>query len=142
MDADKILEKLIKWLSDPRGREMLKTIVYLVFPLIVLIMLRGTARRRATQKASSTIEPKIRPATTESLTSTETIRETKIKHERKMAQELQQAFGREGSPLARAERAQGLPAKSEAAPKSESSGTTQKKMLQEELLKLFLRRSE
>jgi hypothetical protein len=142
MDADKILEKLMRWLSDPRGREMLKTIVYLVFPLIVLLMVRGAARRRATQKPSSTIQPKIRPATTESLTPTETFRETKIRHEKKMAQELQQAFGREGSILAKAKRAQSLTAKSKAAPKSESPDTTQKKMLQEELLKLFSRRPE
>ena len=142
MDANEVLERLMKWLSDPRGREILKTIVYLVFPLIVLLMVRGAARRRATQKPSSTIQPKIRPPTTESLTPTETIRETRIRHQKKMAEELQQAFGRESSILAKAKRAQGLTAKSKAVPKSESPDTTQKKILQEELLKLFSRRPE
>ena len=67
MDGDKILEKLMRWLADPKGREMFKTIVYLILPLFVLLALRNIARRRPVEKTSSTIDPKIRPSSYESL---------------------------------------------------------------------------
>jgi len=140
MDTDQVLEKLIKWLSDPRGREMVKTIVYLVFPLIVLLMLRGAARRRTPVKTSSAIQPKIRPATTESLSPAESIKETMAREQKKMARELQEVFGREDSLLAKARSNQVLPAASKTSRPSESPESNQRKMLQEELLKLFSRR--
>jgi hypothetical protein len=140
MDTERIIERLIRWLSDPRGREMLKTIVYLVFPLIVLFMLRGVARRRKTEKRSPSIRPGIRPPTTESLSPAETLKETKARHQEKIARELQEVLGREDSLLARARRNQDPSASSRAARPSEPLESNQKKMIQEELLKLFSRR--
>jgi flagellar biosynthesis/type III secretory pathway M-ring protein FliF/YscJ len=140
MDTDKILEKLIRWLSDPKGREMVKTLIYLVFPLLVLLLLRGAARRRTTDKTSSAIQPQFRPATTESLTPTETIKETTVRHQKKMAREMREAFGREESLLAKARKNQAPPAPSKASHPSKSPEPNQRKMLQEELLKLFTRR--
>ncbi|MEJ2364544.1 MAG: hypothetical protein P8017_07665 [Deltaproteobacteria bacterium] len=67
MDADKILEKLMRWLADPKGREMFKTIVYLIVPLFILIALRNIARRRPAEKTSTKIDPRIRPSSYESL---------------------------------------------------------------------------
>ena len=40
MDIEKIIEILRKWLSDPKGREMFKNIVFLVLPIVVLLGLR------------------------------------------------------------------------------------------------------
>ena len=140
MDTEKVIERVIRWLSDPRGREMLTTLVYLLFPLIVLLMLRGVARRRKAEKKSSAIQPGIRPATTESLTSTENIRETMVRQQKKIAQELQEVFGREDSLLAKTRRNKVLPSASRASGPSEPPESNQKKMMQEELLKLFSRR--
>ena len=140
MDTDKILEKIMRWLTEPRAREMVKTIIYLVIPLFVLLMLRGVARRRATEKTSSAIQPKIRSGTTESLTSTESVKETMARQQKKIARELREVFGQEDSLLARAKRNQTTPAESKVSSPSESPESNERKMLQEELLKLFSRR--
>ena len=67
MDFDKLIEKLMKWLSDPKWREMAKTFLYLIFPLLVLVILRRATRRRPTEKTSSALKPKLRPSTTEKI---------------------------------------------------------------------------
>jgi hypothetical protein len=72
MDTDKIVEKIIKWLSDPKGREMFKTIVYVVLPLFLLLAFRRAGRRRPAEESSTAIEPKIRPASYDSSSATET----------------------------------------------------------------------
>jgi len=140
MDIDKILEKIIKWLADPRGRKMLRTLIFLVFPLFVLFMLRSAARRRTTEKTSSAIQPKIRPVTTESLTRTESVRETMARHQKKMSRELQEVFGREERLLTKTSRKELVPDADKASRPSEHPESSQKTMLQEELLKLFSRR--
>jgi hypothetical protein len=141
MDADKVLEKVMKWLSDPKGREMFKTIVYLIFPLIVILTLRSVARRRTTEKKSSAaIQPQLRPATTESLTPTENIKETMARERKKISLELREAFGREESLLGKARKSQARPAASKTSRPPESPESNERKMLQEELLKLFSRR--
>lgn len=76
MDTEKIIEKLIKWLSDPKGRELFKTIVYVILPLFFLLALRSAGRRRPAEKSSTAIEPKIRPATYDSPSATESLKET------------------------------------------------------------------
>ena len=119
---------------------MVKTIVYLVFPLIVILMLRGAARRRTPVKTSAAIEPKIRPATTESLSATESVKETKAREQKKMARELRDVFGREDSLLAKAKSHQASAAASNTSRPSESPEPNQRNVLQEELLKLFSRR--
>ena len=140
MDIEKVIEKLMRWLSDPQGREMLKNIIYLVFPLIVLFMLRGVARRRTTEKKSSAIQPAIRPSTAETLTTAESLRETMAKHQKKIARELQEVLGREDRLMAKARRNQDPSASPRASRPSEPLESNQKKMVQEELLKLFSRR--
>ena len=112
----------------------------MVFPLFVLLMLRGVARRRAAEKTSSAIQPKIRPGTTESPTSTESIKETMGRQQKKIARELREVFGQEDRLLAKAKRNQTKPAESKALSPPESPESNERKMLQEELLKLFSRR--
>jgi hypothetical protein len=73
MDTDKIVEKIIKWLSDPKGREMFKTIVYVVLPLFLLLAFRRAGRRRPAEKSSTAIEPKIRPASYDSPSTIESL---------------------------------------------------------------------
>jgi hypothetical protein len=142
MDADKILEKLMKWLADPKGREMLKTVVYLIIPLFLLIGLRNIARRAPAEKKTTTIDPKVRPSSYEALRTTESLRETQAREQKKIDRELQELFGRKDTVLAgtRKEFSQATPDK-RAVP-AESVQSDEKNIIQEELLKLFFRRQK
>ena len=139
MDASEILEKLMKWLSDPRGRETLRTIVYLVLPIVLLIGLRSAARRKSPEKSSRVIKPKVRPSTHESPRVTESLKETRAREQKKIEKELQEVFGRKDSVLARAKKEFNRSGRQESS-RAKSPETNEKKMLQEELLKLFTRR--
>jgi hypothetical protein len=142
MDTDKILEKLMRWLADPKGREMFKTIVYLIIPLFLLIGLRNIARRRPTDKSSSTIDPRIRPSSYESLQTAETLKDTQAREQKKINNELHEVFGRKDTVLARARRELGTSTADKPKVPSESPQADEKNVLQEELLKLFLRRQK
>jgi len=142
MDTDKIFEKLMRWLSDPKGREMFKTIVYLIIPFFLYLGLRNMARRRPAEKSSATIDPRIRPSSYETLKSTESLRETQAKEQKKIDKELQEVFGRKDTVLARARKELNKPTADKPAVPSESVRSDEKNILQEELLKLFLRRQK
>ncbi|UCG21629.1 MAG: hypothetical protein JSU80_03355 [Deltaproteobacteria bacterium] len=142
MDTDKILEKLMRWLSDPKGREMFKTIVYLIIPLFLYIGLRNIARRRPAEKSSSTIDPRIRPSSYESLKATESLRDTQAKEQKKIDKEMQELFGRKDTVMARARKEFDKSTADKPAVPSESVQSDEKNILQEELLKLFLRRQK
>ena len=142
MDGDKILEKLMRWLADPKGREMFKTIVYLIIPLLVLIALRNIARRRPAEKTSTTIDPRIRPSSYESLRASESLRETQAKEQKKIDEDLQAVFGRKDTVLARARKEFSTSTEDKPAVHSESVQADNKNILQEELLRLFLRRQK
>lgn len=130
----------MRWLSDPKGREMFKTIVYLIIPLFLLIGLRNAARRRPAEKSSTTIDPKIRPSSYESLTYAESLKETQARERKKIDKELQEFFGRKDSVLSRARKEFNRSKATKPTPPSESPEPNEKKILQEELLKLFSRR--
>ncbi len=132
----------MKWLADPKGREMFKNIVYLIIPLFLIIGLRNIARRRPAEKTSTTIDPRIRPSSYEALRSTESLRETQAKEHKKIDQELQEVFGRKDTVLARARKEFGKSTADESAVPSESLQSDEKNILQEELLKLFMRRQK
>ena len=140
MDTEKIIEKLIKWLSDPKGREMFKTIVYVVLPLFLLLAFRRAGRRRPAEKSSTAIEPKIRPASYDSPSTIESLKETWSREQKKVEKELREVFGREDSVLARAKREFNRSTAPKEARPAEAPERNEKKMLQEELLKLFSRR--
>jgi len=142
MDTDKILEKLMRWLADPKGREMFKTIVYLIIPLFLLIGLRNMARRRPAEKTSATIDPKIRPSSYETLRTTESIRETQAKEQKKINEELKEVFGRKDTVLAKTRKEFSTSSEGKSAAPSESFQSDEKNIIQEELLKLFLRRQK
>ena len=140
MDTEKIIEKLMEWLSDPKGREMFKTIVYVVVPLFLLLAFRRAGRRRPAEKSSTAIEPKIRPASYDSLSTTESLNETWSREQKKVERELREVFGREDSVLPRAKREFNRSTAPQKARPAESPERSEKKTLQEELLKLFSRR--
>jgi hypothetical protein len=140
VDTEKIIEKLMEWLSDPKGREMFKTIVYVVVPLFLLFAFRRAGRRRPAEKSSTAIEPKIRPASDDSLSTIESLNETWSREQKKVERELREVFGREDSVLARAKREFNRATAPKKAQPAESPERNEKKMLQEELLKLFSRR--
>jgi hypothetical protein len=142
MDTDKILEKLMKWLADPKSREMFKTIVYLIIPLFLIIGLRSVARRSPSEKKSTAIDPKVRPSSTETLRNTESLRETQAKQQKKIDKELQELFGREQTVLAKARKEFSRSTAEKPAAQTESVQSEEKNILQEELLKLFLRRQK
>lgn len=139
MDTEKIIEKLIKWLSDPRGRELFKTIVFLILPIVVLLGLRSAARRKSTEKSSTAIKPRVRPSTHESPSRGESLKETMARERKKVERELQEVFGRKDTVLSRAKR-EFNKSTVQKSPRAESPEVNEKKLLQEELLKLFSRR--
>ena len=139
MDIEKIIEILRKWLSDPKGREMFKTIVYLIFPIIVLLGLRSAARRKSTEKSSTAIKPKVRPSSHESPSVAESLQETMARERKKVERELQEVFGRKDTVLSRAKKEFNR-STGQKSPRAESPEVNEKKLLQEELLKLFSRR--
>ena len=140
MDTEQIIEMLRKWLSDPKGREMLKNIVFLVLPIVVLLALRSAARRKSIEKSSTAIKPRVRPSTHESPSVTESLKETMARERKKVERELQEVLGREDSVLARAKKEFNRSTAPQKARPAESAERNEKKMLQEELLKLFSRR--
>jgi len=140
MDTEKIIEKLIKWLSDPKGREMFKTIVYLILPIVVLLGLRSAARRKSTEKSSTAIKPRLRPSTHETPSMGESLKETMARERKKVERELQEVFGRKDTVLARAKNKEFSKSTRQKSPRAESPEANEKKLLQEELLKLFSRR--
>ena len=133
---------------------MFKTIVYVVVPLFLLLAFRRAGRRRPAEKSSTAIEPKIRPAeksstaiepkirpaSYDSLSTTESLNETWSREQKKVERELREVFGREDSVLARAKREFNRSTAPKKAQPAESPERNEKKMLQEELLKLFSRR--
>ena len=121
---------------------MFKTIVYLIIPLFLYIGLRNMARRRPAEKTSATIDPKIRPTSYEALRATESLRETQAKEQKKINEELKEVFGRKDTVLARARKEFSTSGESKPAVPSESVQPDEKNILQEELLKLFLRRQK
>ena len=139
METEKIIEKLIEWLSDPKGREMFKTIVYLILPIVVLLGLRSAARRKSTQKPSKAIKPRVRPSVHETPSVTESLKETMTRERKKVDRELQEVFGRKDTVLARAKK-EFDKSSGQKSPRPESPEVNEKKLLQEELLKLFSRR--
>lgn len=139
MDTEKIIEKLIKWLSDPKGREMFKNIVYLILPIIVLLALRNATRRKSTEKSSTAIKPRVRPSSPESPSVTESLQETMVRERKKVERELQELFGRKDAVLSSAKK-EFDKSTGQKSPRAESLEANGKKLLQEELLKLFSRR--
>ena len=139
MDTEKIIEMIRKWLSDPKGREMVRSIIYLIFPILVLLGLRSAARRKATEKSPTAIKPRLRPSTHSSPTVTESLQETIARERKKVERELQEVFGRKDTVLSRAKR-EFNKSTGQKSPRAESPEANEKKLLQEELLKLFSRR--
>jgi Skp family chaperone for outer membrane proteins len=142
MDTDKIIEKLMKWLADPKGREMFKTIVYLIVPVLFVIGLRNAVRRKQAAHSSAAIEPKMRSTTYENISGTESISQTMARERKKVEKDLEQLFGRRQTTVDRTRKElKKSPAikKTAAAPAQEYA---EKNVLQEELLKLFSRRSD
>ena len=119
---------------------MFKTIVYVVLPLFLLLAFRSAGRRRPAEKSSTAIEPKIRPASYDSLSTIESLKETWSREQEKVERELREVFGREDSVLARAKREFNRSTAPQKARPAESPERNEKKTLQEELLKLFSRR--
>ena len=139
MDTEKIIEKLIRWLSDPKGREMIKSIIYLILPIVVLLGLRNAARRKATEKSSTAIKPRVRTYSQGSPSATESLQETMARERKKVERELQEVFGRKDTVLSRAKK-EFNKSTGQKSPRAESPEGNEKKLLQEELLKLFSRR--
>jgi hypothetical protein len=94
MDFDKLMEQVSKWLSDPKVREAIKSLVYVLLPLIVLSLIRNLKRTQAAKKQATAITPRIRGSRVESLASTETLQETMAKEKKKVERELQEVFSR------------------------------------------------
>jgi hypothetical protein len=143
MDIDRILEQLARWLTNPKGREIAKTILYLVVPLIVLFGLRNAARRRPSEKiSSSALDPKMRSYSTEKLLTTESVKETMAREQQKIERELQEVFGREKKVLKRTGKNLARADSPRQSPPTQTSQSGEENILQDQLLKIFSRRQK
>ena len=141
MDFDKLIEKAWRWLSDPERREVLKSLLYVLLPLIVLSLLRNLKRTQPANKQAAAVSPRVRGTTTESLVVTETLQETMAKEKRKIDRELQELFGRRERLLTKARTGEGfqsnMPGPSRPSDPAAPAGD---QALQEDLIRVLLGR--
>jgi len=141
MDFDKLMEKVLKWLSDPRAREVIKSLIYVLLPLIVLSLIRNVKRAQAAKKQATAITPRIRGSSTESLVSTETLQETMAKEKKKVERELQEVLGRRERSLTRSGGGGALPSQVPAeARMPESSGPGDDQAAQADVIRILFGR--
>jgi hypothetical protein len=141
MDFDKLMEKILKWLSDPRAREVIKSLIYVLLPLIVLSLIRNVKRAQAAKKQATAITPRIRGSSTGSLVSTETLQETMAKEKKKVERELQEVLGRRERSLTRARGGGAVPSQVPAESRmAESPGPSDVQAAREDLIRIFLGR--
>jgi hypothetical protein len=140
MDVDKLTEKVLRWLSDPKGREFLRSLIYVLLPLIVLSLIRTVRRAQVAKKEAAAITPRIRGSGTQSLATAETLRETMAKEKKKVERELEGVFGRRERLLTKA-RGGGVPSQLPAQPRlSESPGPDDDQAVREDLIRMFFGR--
>jgi hypothetical protein len=144
MDFDKLMEKVLRWLSDPRGREFIKSLIYVLLPLVVISLIRTIKRAQAAKKQATAITPRIRGSGTESLGATESLQETMAKERKKVERELQEVFGRRERLLTKARGGGAVPSHAPAeARMSESPGPGDDQATREDLIRIvFGRRRE
>lgn len=144
MDVDKLIEKALRWLSDPRGREVVKSLLYVLIPLIILSLLRNIKRAQAAKKQATAITPRMRSSSTENLVATETLQETMAKEKKKIERELQEVFGRRERLLTKTRRGEAFHTETPHQSRSvESSAAVGDQGLRDDLIRVFLgRRSQ
>ncbi len=139
MDFDKLIEKAWRWLSDPERREVVKSLLYVLLPLIVLSLLRNLKRAQAANKPAAALTPRMRGTSPESLVVTETLQETMAKEKRKVDRELQEFFGRRERLLTKARTGEGarsdMPQPSRL---SEPGGPGEEQATREDLIRVLL----
>jgi hypothetical protein len=144
MDFDELMEKVSRWLSDPRAREMIKSLLYVLLPLVVLSLIRNVKRAQAAKKQATAITPGIRGSSTESLVATETLQETMAREKKKVERELQEVFGRRERLLTKTKGGEAVPSPVPAQVRmSESPGPSDDQTIPEDMIRiLFGRRRE
>jgi hypothetical protein len=144
MDFDKLVEKALRWLSDPAAREVVKSLLYVLVPLIVLSLFRSLKRAQAANKQAAPVTPRVRGTGTKSLVVTETLEETIAKEKKKIDRELQELFGRVERVSAKARTGEGARSDvSRPSPPSEPPSTPGHQELREDLIRVLLgRRSQ
>jgi hypothetical protein len=141
MDFDKLMEKVSKWFSDPGAREVIKSLIYVLLPLIVFSLIRNIKRAQAAKKEDTAITPRIRGSSTEGLVSTETLRETMAREKKKVARELQEVFGRRERSLTRPRAGEAFPSQVPAEePMPESPGPGDDQAPREDLRRILFGR--
>jgi len=141
MDFDKLMEKALRWFSDPRSREVVKSILYVLFPLIVISLLRNIKRSQSARKQVTAVTPRVRGSSTESLVVTETLQETMAKENKKVQRELQEVFGRRERMLTKSRTRTAVPTGvSPQTQGSESSGSGDEQPTREDLIRVLLGR--
>ena len=141
MDFDELMEKVLKWLSEPRVREVIKSVIYVLLPLIVLSLIRNVKRTQAARKQATAITPRIRGSSTESLVSTETLQETMGKEKKKVDRELQEVLGRRERLLTRSRGGGAVPSQVPAeAHMPESPGPGDDQAAREDLIRILFGR--
>jgi hypothetical protein len=141
MDFDKLIEKARRWLSDPAAREAVKSLLYVLVPLIVLSLLRSLKRAQTASKQAAAVIPRVRGTSTQSLVATETLQETMAKEKRKIERELQEVFGRRERLLTKTTTAEDARSdKPQPSPPSEPPGPSGEQALREDLIRVLLGR--
>jgi hypothetical protein len=141
MDVDKLIEKVSRWLSDPKSREVIKSFIYVLLPLIVLSLIRNVKRAQAAKKQATAITPRIRGSSTESLVATETLQETMAKEKKKVERDLQEVFGRRERLLTKARGGGAVPSQVPAQTRmSESPGPGDDQAVREDVIRILFGR--
>jgi len=141
MDFDKLMEQVLKWLSEPRVREVIKSLVYVLLPLIVLSLIRNVKRAQAAKKQAAAITPGIRGSSVESVASSETLQETMAKEKKKVQRELQEVLGRRERSLTRSRGGGAAPSQVPAeARMAESPGPGDDQAAREDLIRILFGR--
>jgi hypothetical protein len=140
VDVFEVLEQILKWLSDPKGQEVIKLIFYLIFPLIVFVVLRSATRRDSARNLTPEFEPESRPPIPETGLSTESLKETMAREQRKIEKELQETFGKSESLFDKARRTVSASIAGQPSSSSESADLAREESSGAGLFKLFSRR--
>jgi hypothetical protein len=141
MDFDKLIEKARRWLSDPAARETVKSLLYVLVPLIVLSLLRSLKRSQTASKQAAALTPRVLGTSARSLVVSETLKETMAKEKRKIERELQEVFGRRERLLTKTTAAEDARSDTpQPSRPSEPPGPSGDQVLREDLIRVLLGR--
>ena len=128
-------------MADPQAREAVRSLLYVLFPLVMLLVLRGIMRQQRMGRRVATDRPARSAAESDLGLASETLQETMAREQAKVDRELREILGRETGLSGQS--GAGKPPRQEAREGQAARDTvprTQQEMTRDDLLDLLLRR--